>query len=237
MGQKDEKISGYIGSNKYFHENEETQKTVISFTVNAGGRWERVRAFGETAKMLNNAIEKDGIKKVTLLGCFKEINYAGRDGAPKSAHELFVNTVVLHKPMEINGLIAKVQHEKTKNDKDMTKLFIIKDHDIGGQVEKLKYNAVVFSEVLKKLPDNVKLEVGHPVAIKGEASITTFRNSEDKIERGTQITAWNVARTPALLKEQIAALQESANKEPVKEASKVLTKAASKSKNEQGMSL
>lgn len=214
-------VSGYVGKSFNYNLNEETKKSVISLQVKPReGDWVQVKAFNQNADLIKNAIEQDDIKKFTFTGKLKDGKpWENKKGEMVEFKELVVDSVNRHKTVEINGVIAKVDEKTTSNQKPYTHLFIKNNTNIGGVEKVEQFNVTIFKENKMNIPTDVKLEVGQPIAVKGEATINRYLDKENVVKESTNINAWNVDRTPTRLKEQIQKLQDSAatkDKEPTK---------------------
>jgi|GEM_PF-2033729 hypothetical protein len=211
-------VSGYIGKKDQvrYNYNEETKKSVISLRIGKDDEWTKIKAFDTNAEIIKNGIDNEGITKLTVTGKIKDAKpWVNGKGETVNEKELVVDKLNRHKMAEINGVIAKVEEKTTANNKPYTHLFIKNNVNDKGIEKVEQFNVTIFQENKKGIPSDVKMEVGQPIAIKGELTISRYLDKENKWKESTSINAWNVDRTPTRLKEQIEKLKaNAASKEP-----------------------
>lgn len=221
--QEEVSITGYVGKNPQYKKYE-SGKSTIGFTMKATGKegdWIHVRAYNEQAEKLQTAFEKENIEKLTVSGnSWKPVAYESKKnpGTKVEYNEFQINDVIKHKVMEIAGNIGKVENKTTSKGKAFTEILVISDQPGEGKSDKILYNVTLWEDKQKGVPNEVKIKVGEPLAVKGEANI--LENKEGS-KQYVSIQAWNLDITPEKLQAQIQAKQKTAttSKEETKEKS------------------
>jgi single-stranded DNA-binding protein len=199
-------VTGYIGKEPKFKELT-NGRAVLAFSIMKSGKgvpseWVNAVAWNDVARRINDAITKEDIKKLQVLG---EMN----DGKPyelqgktvDGKQELVVSDIkYLAKSIEINGVIGTVQEKGSSTEKTHTKLFVLNNVS-ENQVD--KFNVIIFADKKAAIPAGVELEKGKPIAVKGELRIERYLDQANAIKESTTIVAKHVERTPTKLRELV----------------------------------
>lgn len=206
MEKKDEvKIKGYLGKEHHYKQFE-SGKSAITATIKPIAKkgqetqWVQFKAWETLAERIKDGIEKEGIKKLTITGKFKDVTFETKENGPKTIQEFQVSQIQKHKVMEISGTIDKVFEKETKNKKGYTELVVISDQVKDGNPSKEKYTVTLWNDKKNQVPKEVELKAGNTIAVKGEATILENAGATEKYNK---IAARNIDKDLTSLTAQI----------------------------------